>query len=610
MNTRFLAPVFVFLAVLAGSPFTASARPLKAHGIFSGNMVLQRDKPIRVWGWADGGKAVEVRLGEESATATADAATGRWEATFAARGADATGRKLIVSEGAQKIEMDNIVIGDVWVMNGQSNMAFSMGKELDGDLEGAQADLPLLRRFGISTNEQATPQADLPLEKSAAGWVVSTPQTAGDFSAIGYAFASRMQRALGVPIGIIDNARGGASIESLVPAHKFDDHPLAKRYAESVEKRRAAFDPRARALEKWQRTVERAKAKGVPEAKWPPKPTDAENLVSWDIPGMSPSDAASCYNGMFGVFKGIGIKGVLFHQGYNNAMTGDCRPGRYRVLMKLMVEGWREDFEDPDLAVGVIGFCAGGVTQTDENFEAFSVSGAPYIREAQRLGLADAGNPGRSAYLPADDIQIPGLHPQKKRAHGERAARWALNRIHGMKVNWDGASLLAAETRGDTMVLTLDKPVMPDDMSTVPEGFAIAGEDGKFYLAHARFAMKKDDGIWNTANRSFDTTTIHVWSPLVAKPVAVRYGWSASPMGNLKVNGKEWLPLANFRTDPWDWPESEDPEVMPIDRGMAKTMQRESEERCVFRREEQAKQAVGILARLCTLGAAKKEFRR
>lgn len=603
MNPKFGILFPLFLSLWAAFPVSAAAQPLKAHGIFSSHMVLQRDKPIVIWGWADPGDAVAIRFGADEAQATAAGDQGRWEATFSAREASTKPLQLVIRSGDETIEMDNIVIGDVWVMNGQSNMAFPLGKTLDGDIEGAQAQQPLLRFLKISTNEQATLQADIPTEKlGTGGWVVSTPETAAGISSIGFSFATRLQRALQIPIGIIDNARGGASIESLVPHHKFADHPLAKRYAESVAKRQAEFDPRARALEKWQRTLERAKAKGQPEEKWPAKPEASENLVSWDIPGMSPSDAGACYNGMFGAFIGYHIKGVLFHQGYNNAMSSNCRPERYRLLMKLMIEGWREDFKDPALPVGVIGFCAGGISQTEENFEAFSTTGAPYIRESQRLGLADVGDPAFTAFLPAYDIQIPGLHPQKKRAHGERAARWALNKVYGTKVNWDTAGLVSAETKDDEIVLTFDNPVMPDDQSMIPRGFSIAGEDRKFYMAHARFKMIQDNGTWNTPGKSCDAKVIHVWSPLVAKPVAVRYGWSTSPMGNLKVNGREWLPLASFRTDSWNWPESEDPEVNPVGRGESKAMSAEAEERLVFRRHEEAKRALEILHRLKTLG--------
>lgn len=582
---------------------TATAATLKTHRIFSSNMVIQRDKPITIWGWSEVGSTVAVKFGEARSEAPVDAKTGRWEVTFSAQEANATGQTLTVTAGDETIEMENILIGDVWVMNGQSNMAWGLGKTLQADMEVAQAHLPLLRHIRVSPNESYEVQQDLPDEK-VDGWHLCTPSAAGGISAIGYAFGSRLQRALEIPIGIIDNARGGASIESLVPGHKFADDPLAKRYADWVEKRRAEFDWDAAMeplTEKWEKDVAQQREQGVPEGKLPPRPT-RHDLRSWNVPGRSPSDAAACYNGMFGVFKGLEIKGVLFHQGYNNAMTTSCRPKRYRVLMKLMVEGWREDFDDPTLPVGVIGFCAGGIPRTRENFEIWSVSPASYIRESQRLGLADLEDSTHTAFLPACDVRIPGLHPHKKRPHGTRAVRWALNRVYGLPIDWDFASLVSAEQEGDRMVLTFDKKVMPDDMSTVVEGFSIADESGKFYMAHAAYPLTKDAGIWNVANKNFDATKIIVWSPLVENPVAVRYAWATSPMGNLKVNGKPWAPLHSFRTDDWDWPESEEPAETLVDRGKSRAMQQEAAERCEFRRTEEAKQAVEILQRLKTLG--------
>jgi sialate O-acetylesterase len=177
-----------------------------------------------------------------------------------------------------------------------------------------------------------------------------------------------------------------------------------------------------------------------------------------------------------------------------------------------------------------------------------------------------------------------------------------MSRVYDMDVNWDTASLVSAKPSGDTMVLTFDKPVMPDDMSTIPRGFSVAGEDGKFYRAHARFQIKKDQGLWSTANKSYETTVVHVWSPLVADPVAVRYGWASSAMGNLKVNGKAWNPLASFRTDDWDWPESEDPEETLYSRGDGNTAKADAASRNESRRQREAEMAVQILERLKTLG--------
>ncbi len=585
MNLLFKA--VMLLSSLA--PQDAGAGTLEIHNIFSSNMVIQRDKPIAIWGWADPGKRVAVEFGSEQAEATADAGTGRWQVTFPAREANASGQKLSVGSGGQTITMDNILIGDVWVMNGQSNMAFVLSKTDWGDMEAATAYLPLLRRVGIKSNESRTLQKQLPKDRLAS-WVVSSPETAGAFSAIGYVFGARLQRALQVPIGIIDNARGGASLEALVPLHKFADHPIAAAYKAHLDKRIAEFDPAALVLKKWQGQLKRLRGKGVAEDKLPPKP-GIDSLRSWDVPGKSPSDAGSCYNGMFGVFKGLNIKGVLFHQGYNNAEAGSCRPNRYRTLMKLMVEGWREDFNDQALPVGVIGFCAGGIAQDPANFEHWSSSPGAYIREAQRLGITDLNDPSNTAFLPAHDIQVPGLHPHKKRAHASRAARWALSKIYGLRVSWGKAKLLSAEPDGNRMVLTFDTAVFPDDKSIYVKGFSIADESGKFYMAYAENHVSKYQGVWGN---KCDYKKVYVSSPLVTKPVAVRYAWARNPMGNLKVNGKDYLPLHSFRTDDWDWPEA-GPEVVMVGRASAKKMAAEAAERFRFRRMEEARRAVEIV---------------
>jgi len=581
-------PIVLAIALCMGG---ATADTLKVHGIFSSNMVIQRDKPITIWGWAQAGHKVSVRFGQEKAEATAGGEAGRWEATFPARQANATAQKLTVTSGDEKIEMDNIVIGDIWVMNGQSNMAFGLRKTMHADMEIAQAHVALLRRVGINPNENDTLQSDLPADRlSNGGWVPASPTTAGGFSAIGYSFGVRLQRALQIPIGIIDNARGGASLESLVPLHKFDDDPIAAAYKAFLDKRIAEFDPAAHAEQKWKNQVARMRARGIAEDKLPPKPT-VKNLRSWDIPGKSPSDAASCYNGMFGVFKGLNIKGVLFHQGYNNASALNCRPKRYRVLVRLMVEGWREDFNDPQLPVGVIGFCAGSIAQRPANFEHWTGAPSAYIREAQRLGLADLKDPSNTAFLPAYDVQVPGLHPLKKRAHGIRAARWALGKIYGMRVGWGKASLVSAKPDGERMVLTFDTPVFPDDKSVYLQGFSIADKSGKFYMAYAANHITKYQGIWGN---KCDYNKIYVWSPLVKKPVAVRYAWATNPMGNLKVNGKDYLPLPGFRTDNWDWPEA-GPETNAVDRAAAKKMAVERTERLKYRQMEEARRAVELL---------------
>ena len=596
-----LRPLALTLSLFGSCLTISHAAPLKLHSIFASHMVLQRNKPIVIWGWADAGDPVVVKFGNEQAKATAAGDKGRWEVTFSAREASTTPVTLLAITGEEKVALEDIVIGDVWVMTGQSNMSFALKAVQEKDTEAAQANLPLLRFFSIAPNEQASPQDDIPAEKiETQGWAVSTPETCLEFSAIGYVFGARLQRSLGIPIGLIKSSRGGASIEAIVPSHKFEEDPLAKRYADYMKQKMAEFDQEVVSLQIWNNQLARAKSKKLPEEKWPTKPVNGDNLTSWNIPGMSPSDMGSVHHGMFGVFKGFNIKGVLFHQGFNNALDSNCRPKRYRTLMKLMVEGWREDFRDPALPVGVIGFCAGGDTQTTENFETKGLETAPYIREAQRLGLADVGDPVNTAYLPGDDIQIPGLHPIKKCEHGERAARWALSRIYKSDVEWDSAKLVSTETQGDAMVLTFDKSVMPDDWSPLIEGFSIAGEDGKYAMAHARFPLQSPKSNASNA-RGYNTSTIRVWSPLVKEPKAVRYSWASSPLGNLKVSGNPALPLQNFRTDSWDYPEVEDPAT--IAKPDSKKLKEETTARTLERRIKEGEKIKEVLEKLNSLSA-------
>lgn len=549
----------LFLAIAA--PISA-ADSLKVHGIFRSNMVLQRDKPITVWGWAPTGSDVKVTLGEHSASSKAKGETGRWEVTFKPQPASANGQRLRVASGEQSIEMENILIGDIWVMNGQSNMAFALKAVYDAPFEASMAHLPLLRHIRINSGAESenieVDLADQFINGTAEdkNWRVVTPEVALEMGAIGYIFGSRIQRSLQIPIGIIDNARGGASLESLVPRHKFADNEQAAEYLKWVDQRHAEFSEEAflqaqmdrwqQAHDKWKAQVAKDLEKGVKANRREPRKPDG-SIRTWSVPGRSPSDAASCYNGMFGVFKGLHIKGVAFHQGFNNAMMNtSCKPKFYRTLMKLMVEGWREDFHDAHLPVAVIGFCAGGQAQTRQNFEQLGFSTAAYIRESQRLGLADVNDPEHTAFIPSYDQKIPQLHTKKKKELGLRTARWALKTVYEMEdITWESASLVSADIDGDKIVLTFDKAVRPDDFGSEIEGFSIADESGVFYMASAVAVATKD--------KAQQHRQIVVSSPLVKKPAFVRYAWARSPLGNLKVNGIPWQPLPNFRTDNIDF---------------------------------------------------------
>jgi len=341
-NKRVKIVWLVVLLLTAGARTLPAAEKLKVHGIFRSNMVLQRDKPITIWGWAPAGTKVEVSFGKLAATGKAAGDKGRWDVVFKAQAANAQGQTIKVQAAGQVVKMDNILIGDIWVMNGQSNMAVSLKGAYQSHFEASMAHLPLLRQIRINSGaESENIETDL-ADKFINGkdtdknWKVITPETAMEMGAIGFFFGSRIQRSLQIPVGIIDNGRGGASLESLVPRHKFAEHPMAAEYLKWVEQRQSEFSEEAflkaemdrwkLADEKWKKQVADDLAKGVTRNRRKPRKPDG-SIRTWSVPGRSPSDAASCYNGMFGVFKGLNIKGVAFHQGYNNAMKNtSCKP--------------------------------------------------------------------------------------------------------------------------------------------------------------------------------------------------------------------------------------------------------------------------------------------
>ena len=553
-----LIHLLIFILLCCTSLSLAAVEQLKIHGIFRNNMVLQRGKPIKIWGWASDGRDIKVTFGDLSASTKATGKAGLWEVTFEAQKADVKGRSLTVSSGTDIIKMENILIGDVWVMNGQSNMAFALGAVYQKDFEVSMAHLPLMRQIRINSGAESEHiETDIKDEfingkSEDKNWILINPETALSVGAIGYIFGSRLQRSLQIPIGIIDNARGGASLESLVPRHKFADDPQAAEYLKWVDKRNSEFSEEAflkAQMDKWeaqedkyQKQLAENKKKGVnKKLRRPRKPSGS--IRTWSVPGRSPSDAASCYNGMFGVFKGLNIKGVAFHQGFNNSMMNtSCKPKFYRTLMTLMIDGWREEFNDPQLPVAVIGFCAGGQAQTRMNFEQMGFSTAALTREAQRLSLEDIKDKTNTVFIPSYDQKIPQLHTKKKKELGVRAARWALKEIYGNEnIVWDTNKLISSEVKEGKILLTFDKAVRPDDFGSEIEGFSIAGKDGAYFMAEAIAVKTKDKAM---ANKQ-----ILVSSSLVKEPTTVRYAWARAPMGNLKVNGIPWQPLHNFRTD-------------------------------------------------------------
>ncbi|MFC1739729.1 sialate O-acetylesterase [Planctomycetota bacterium] len=526
---------------------------VKTHNIFGQNMVLQRGKSIRVWGWADAGESVTVTYSGQTKKAKADD-KGNWSVTLDTLKASTEPRELSIKGISNTITFNNVVVGDVWLCGGQSNMEDVLEEIYHGDTEVVSANHPNIRLITIP--QVASPKAMENIDQlnefnswtghheMKGNWAQCTPQTVNRFSAIGYIFGRRLHLASGVPIGLIDASWGGTTIEAWTSRTKLATIPDSKGLTDEWDQRIAKYDSVASLkaeIEQWEKDSKQRKQHGEQPD---PKPTEPE-----PDPVTDRNNPAASFNAMVAPIAGFNIKGVIFNQGYNNALD-NARPRLYAGVFKAMIQDWRRAFRDESLSFGIIGLTAGGQPQTLENFELRMVDPGPFIREGQFKASQELEN---VCFMPAYDQQVPWYHPHKKFELGERIARWALNTQYGFDhIGWKLVVCTRSENKGDHFILTFDRAVQVDDGRAI-EGFAIAGEDRHFVPASAEYVGEDEIG-----NERWDERLIKVWSPLVKKPVAVRYAWARNPLGNV-VNSEHHervIPIPSFRTDDWDWPEA------------------------------------------------------
>ena len=551
MPLKYLLVLFVMSACIS------SRVPAKiiVPKIFSDGMVIQRDRPIHVWGSSSPEENVRVILGPRDLSVRAGK-DGRWSLKLDPLEASSQATSLTIRSGDHTVEYDNILIGDVWLLGGQSNMEDVLESIYHGDTEVISANFPAIRLMTIPQKGSAKPQQDIERINEFNGWTnryemkgqwrICTPKSVARFSAIGYIFGRRLHMASGVPIGLIDASVGGTTVEAWTSRARLAGITGAKPLTEEWDTKISGYDAAASLAAKiknWEKDTERRQAKGE---KPNPKPTE---------PGQDPAsnrnNPGASYNAMIAPISGFNIRGTLFNQGYNNAL-GDARPKLYRQTFQAMIEDWRSSFRDPAMPFAVIGLTPGGQPQTLDNFEVQMVDPAPYIREAQLAATKALKN---TAYLPAYDQQVPWYHPHKKFELGERAARWALNTCYNYQnIGWKPVELISAENRGDHFELIFEKPVRVHDGRPF-NGFSIAGENQHFVPATAEFVVTGQD---KHKRDQYDEKRLKVSSPLVEKPVAVRYAWSRNPLGNAvnSAHHERTIPIPSFRTDNWEWPEA------------------------------------------------------
>jgi sialate O-acetylesterase len=511
--------------LLAAAPLLAQAE-LKLPAIFTDHLVLQQ-KPVNpVWGWDTPGAAITVTYAGKSYSATA-AKDGRWEVKLDAQPASATPASIAVKGSTEKTIQD-VLVGEVWLCSGQSNMGFNLAACLDSDLELLGCSDPLLRLVSVPNVGTQELQNDF-----VGAWAKCDATSAKDFTAVGYHFGKKLREVLGVPVGLIDNAWGGSSAEAWVRRDVLEKDAkftaLMEKWTKTeAEFTQAKFDEQMAAHKAkaaaWLKRAQAARKAKQPEPKGKPGKAPRNPMTGQHRPG-------NLYAGCLKPLIGYGIKGAVWYQGESNA--GDA--ALYSYLFPLMITHWRSEWQQGD-------FPFYWVQLADYKTEAVEPEAESWgeVREAQTLTLK-LPNTGQAVTI--DLGEGKDIHPRNKRDVAERLARWALVKDYGMKLSYRSAELKKAEFYGAKAIVALDTfgagKLETFDVKEVL-GLQACGTDNVWHWAKGQLK-------WDTS--------IEVTCPGVKDIKAVRYAWSNNPVCNLYTAGHS-LPVTPFRTDSFPAPAS------------------------------------------------------
>ena len=533
---------------------------LCVHNLFQSNMILQREKPIEIWGWAKPGEVVRVLFAGKSKEAKAGKDR-EWKVTLPAMTANADPQTLNIKGKDQNLTLENVLIGDVWVLGGQSNMEEPLNNVENGKLEIVSANYPGIRILTVpAQNGPDTKKGFARLHEWSSwsnrhfrkgDWDVCSPEIARELSAIGYVFARRLHMAAQVPIGVIDASRGGTTVETWTPTpvlKKIETKEVKGLLAE-WEKKVAEFDPQKdlqKRVENHHNWVKNMRKQGREIPKGRTVPNDLR-----PGPAMDQNRPGNCYASMIAPIAGLAVKGAIFHQGFNNAGGGSAGADMYYQIFAKMITAWRDAFKDPQMPFGIISLCTAGEPQTRDDYLEKMVNGGIYIREAQYKTFLDflkAGD-GNVGFASSFDKRRSWYHPQLKIPVGERISRWALATQYGFEkdVKWKPPMYTEMNLEGGKIILKMDTWVRAVTNGPI-EGFAIAGKDRRFQPAEAEWLVTGKD----QHNRpKHDRRVIVLSSPHVPDPIHFRYAWGRNPMGNLQSADHNDLPFATQRSDDW-----------------------------------------------------------
>jgi len=518
---RDLSCMKVVAILVIGLAVSVSAADVKLPGVFGDHMVLQRGQAVPVWGWAEAGAKVTVSMGGQSKAATADK-NGAWSVKLDAL--EAGGPHTLKVQGGNTVEIKDVLVGEVWLCSGQSNMAMSVRGCLNFEAEQAAAKLPNIRMATVSRKPAETPQTDCK-----ASWAVCAPDTVGGFSATAYFFGRELHKALGVPVGLINSSWGGTPVQSWTCLEDQQAEPKLKELIDSWTKRIEAYDPDkaqaayAKQLAAWQERAKKAKADGKRAPRRPRKAGD---------PRMNSHRPANLYNGMIAPLAPYGLRGAIWYQGESNA--GRYSAELYGMQLAMMISNWRRLWGQGDFAFEWVQLPNFRTQQT----QPVETSGWVIVQE-EMLKALKVPNTGMAVTI--DIGMAKNIHPKNKQDVGKRLALWALAKTYGKDNVACGPLYKSMSKQGDKIVVTFDhvgEGLLAKGGEKL-KGFAIAGADKKFVWADAKIEGK----------------TVVVSSAEVKDPAAVRYAWAVNPICNLY--NQVHLPASPFRTD--DWPLVEPP---------------------------------------------------
>jgi sialate O-acetylesterase len=509
---------------LTAASLLAALLPLAARAnvtpnpLFSDHMVLQQGVAVPVWGTADAGEQVTVTLGtaKQSATAGAD---GKWMVRLPVQKAAGTAMEMTIA-GKNTITVKDVLIGEVWVASGQSNMQMPVASSgpyggLTNAAEAiAGADLPQFRMFTLPSSTNAVPQTTM-----RGSWIISSPTTVPTWSAVGFLFGSNLQRALKIPVGVVTTAFGASAAEAWISREALAADPLNKPMLDQFDASMAFFktNPTATYAEAPKRPTPINKARPAATA----RPGD---------PSRDQHEPTVLFNAMINPIIPYAMKGAFWYQG-ESICYGDAGVSNYGHVIASLITDWRTRWGEGDFPFYIV-----------EIPGQQNLSNNPRIREQQAAVMKMVPNVQLAGII--DTGEARNVHPRNKAPLGDRLVRIARATVYGEKIEYSGPVYDSMKVVGSTIVVKFTHlGVAPADKT----GLVAKGGDLKW------FQIAGDDQKFVTAKATIEGDTVIVSSPDVKAPVAVRYAWDNFPDGCNLYNSAD-IPASPFRTDTWKYP--------------------------------------------------------